>query len=62
MAADGWVEGNGHHYRWFVPHNVADLIELFGGREAFVDELDALFTAAEAHNFIAPHAVSMRAY
>ena len=56
MAAAGWVEGNGHHYRWFVPHNVADLIELFGGRAAFVHELDALFTAAEPSNFIAPHA------
>jgi len=56
MAPDGWVEGNGHHYRWFVPHNVADLIELFGGRDAFVNELDSLFTMAEANNFIAPHA------
>ncbi|MCB0132305.1 MAG: glycoside hydrolase family 92 protein, partial [Caldilineaceae bacterium] len=56
MAPAGWVEGNGHHYRWFVPHNVADLIDLFGGRAAFVDELDALFRAAAPQNFVAPHA------
>ena len=33
----GWEEGNGHQYRWYVPHDVAGLIELMGGREAFVE-------------------------
>ena len=40
MDPVGWVEGNGHHYRWYVPHDVAGLIRLFGGRENFVRELD----------------------
>jgi len=55
MASYGWVEGNGHHYRWYVPHDVDGLIGLFGGREAFVRELDELFMKAETHGFTAPH-------
>jgi predicted alpha-1,2-mannosidase len=51
----GWEEANGHQNRWYVPHNVADLIALFGGREVFVEELNALFEAAQATDFIAPH-------
>ncbi len=55
MALDGWSEGNGHHYRWHVPHDVQGLADLFGGRDIFVDELDDLFTRAEGHGFTAPH-------
>ena len=51
----GWEEANGHQNRWYVPHNVADLIALMGGREAFVAELNALFEAAEETGFVAPH-------
>lgn len=55
MSGDGWVEGNGHHYRWYVPHDVPGLIELFGGRDVFVRELDDLFRKAEAHGFTCTH-------
>ena len=55
MSPVGWEEGNGHHYRWFVPHNMADLIEMFGGRDYFVRELNHLFQAAEETSFVAPH-------
>lgn len=37
-------ENNAWVYRWDVPHNVADLIELMGGREAFVQNLEQTFT------------------
>jgi predicted alpha-1,2-mannosidase len=37
-------ENNAWIYRWDVQHNVADLIDLMGGREAFIDLLDATFT------------------
>ena len=37
-------ENNAWVYRWDVPHNVADLIELMGGREQFINNLDATFT------------------
>lgn len=56
MSGTGWGEGNGHHYRWHVPHDVPGLMELYDGREAFVQELDDLFHKAEAHNFICTHA------
>ncbi len=62
MAAYGWEEGNAHHYRWHVPHNVPKLIELFGGPQAFIEELDNLFLKAEAHDFIAPHGYHEQGY
>lgn len=36
-------ENNGWVYRWWVQHNVADLVELMGGPEEFVKELDRTF-------------------
>ncbi|MCK5461804.1 MAG: glycoside hydrolase family 92 protein, partial [Bacteroidales bacterium] len=37
-------ENNAWVYRWDVPHNIPDLIDLMGGKEAFVHQLDAMFT------------------
>lgn len=42
-ARDYYDENNGWTYRWDVVHNVADLIDLMGGREPFTENLDALF-------------------
>lgn len=42
-AREYYGENNGWVYRWDVPHNVADLIELMGGRNAFCQELDNMF-------------------
>ena len=39
-----YTEATPWHYRFFVPHDVNGLIQLFGSREAFVRELDRLFT------------------
>ena len=36
-------ENNGWVYRWDVPHNVADLIDLMGGNELFIANLDQTF-------------------
>lgn len=38
-----YTEGNAWQYSWFVPHDVAALIELMGGPERFVARLDRLF-------------------
>jgi len=38
------TEGLPFQYTFFVPHDVAGLIERVGGRAAFVDKLDRLFT------------------
>ena len=42
-AREYYGENNGWVYRWDVPHNVADLISLMGGRDAFNQELDRMF-------------------
>ena len=39
-----YTEGNAWQYSWYVPHDVQGLIELMGGRERFVEQLDQLFT------------------
>ena len=41
------TEGSPWHYTWYVPHDVAGLIELMGGREEFVKRLDVLFDEGE---------------
>lgn len=40
---DYYDENNAWTYLWDVPHNVADLVALLGGRRAFVDKLDRMF-------------------
>ena len=42
-AREYYGENNGWIYRWDVPHNISDLIELMGGAEAFCAELDRMF-------------------
>ena len=42
-ARNAYDENNGWIYRWDVQHNVADLVSLMGGPEAFVCELDRMF-------------------
>jgi predicted alpha-1,2-mannosidase len=37
-------ENNAWVYRWDVQHNIPDLINLMGGNENFVNNLDAMFT------------------
>jgi predicted alpha-1,2-mannosidase len=39
-----FIEGNAWNYSFYVPHDVARLIELMGGSQRFTERLDALFT------------------
>ncbi|KAA4627963.1 glycoside hydrolase family 92 protein [Bacteroides ovatus] len=43
-AREYYGENNGWVYRWDVPHNVADLINLMGGKEQFIANLDRTFS------------------
>jgi predicted alpha-1,2-mannosidase len=44
-----FTEGNSWQYTWFVPHDVQGLINLMGGRSAFISKLDDFFApSAEA--------------
>jgi predicted alpha-1,2-mannosidase len=42
-ARNAYDENNGWVYRWDVQHNVPDLIRLMGGKDQFVQNLDAMF-------------------
>jgi predicted alpha-1,2-mannosidase len=54
MSPKGWVEANGWHYLFWVPHDVEGLIRLMGGRRIFVQRLNDLFEKAETQGFTAP--------
>ncbi|MEO0468284.1 MAG: GH92 family glycosyl hydrolase [Bacteroidota bacterium] len=41
---DAFTEGNSLHYTWSVFQDVAGLVKLMGGKEAFAQKLDAVFT------------------
>lgn len=43
-AGRDYTEATPWHYRFFVPHDVNGMEQLFGGREEFVRQLDRLFT------------------
>ena len=43
-ARDAYDENNGWVYRWNVQHDIAGLIDLYGGKETFVKELDKTFS------------------
>lgn len=38
-----YIEANAWQYNFFVPHDVAGMIELMGGKEAFIAKLDSMF-------------------
>jgi predicted alpha-1,2-mannosidase len=40
---DAFTEGNSWHYTWSVFHDVQGLVDLMGGKRAFVDKLDTVF-------------------
>ena len=43
-ARGTYGENNAWIYRWDVQHNIPDLIQLMGGNDAFVKNLDAMFS------------------
>ncbi len=40
---DAFTEGNSWHYTWSVFHDVQGLINLMGGKQAFINKLDSVF-------------------
>jgi predicted alpha-1,2-mannosidase len=42
-ARDAYDENNGWIYRWDVPHDIHGLVELMGGPESFVNELERMY-------------------
>lgn len=55
---EAYDENNGWIYRWQVPHNIADLISLYGGKEQFCDDLLLTFSKdlkTSKNNFYGPN-------
>jgi len=50
-----FTEGNSFQYTFYVPHDVAGLIDLIGGDKAFEQRLDILFTKNLSHEKIKEH-------
>ncbi|KIY53439.1 glycoside hydrolase family 92 protein [Fistulina hepatica ATCC 64428] len=42
---NGFYESSSWEYAWFVPHDMAYLVELMGGNDTFVDRLDHFYEA-----------------
>lgn len=42
-----YTEGNAWQYNWYVPQNIPDLIQLMGGKKAFMQRLDKFFTLTD---------------
>lgn len=41
---DDYCEGNAWQWSWYVPHNVPDLVSMYGGIDSFSVKLDSLFS------------------
>ena len=48
---DAFTEGNSWHYTWSVFHDIAGLIDLMGGKEAFNSKLDSVFTVPPVFDY-----------
>ena len=51
----GFVESNSAIFTYYVPHNIEDLVDMIGGKEAFVKKLNKQFEMAAPMNFITDH-------
>jgi len=52
LGGKGWCEGNSVQYSWFVPHDVAGLIERMGGRDNFNRRLNDQFEKSVESNYV----------
>lgn len=50
---EGFIEGNSWNYSFYVPQDVAGLMECMGGDKVFVNKLDSLFTMHLDDDFFA---------
>jgi len=57
-ATSDFIEGNSWQYTWFVPHDIHALVKGMGGKAAFVNKLDTLFSASSELGVDTPMDVS----
>ena len=48
----GFIEGNAWNYGLYVPHKVADMIQMMGGKDAFSKHLDRIFNTPIEDKYI----------
>jgi predicted alpha-1,2-mannosidase len=51
----GFIEGNAWNYGLYVPQDLDNMIDMMGGKEAFVQRLDSLFTMEIEDKYIEKH-------
>lgn len=47
---DAFTEGNSWHYSWSVFHDMQGLIDLMGGKEVFISQLDKVFSLSPIYD------------
>lgn len=57
-STSDFIEGNSWQYTWFVPHDVPALVNGMGGKVAFVNKLDSLFSVSSVLDENTPEDVS----
>lgn len=51
----GFIEGNAWNYGLYVPQNIDKMVSMMGGKEAFSEHLDSLFTTEIEEKYIDKH-------
>jgi predicted alpha-1,2-mannosidase len=51
----GFIEGTSATYTFYVPQNIHDLIDAFGGNQKFAGRLNENFEKAKPYRFVTPH-------
>ena len=49
-VSNDYTEGNAWQYSLFVPHDINGLMNLYGGKEKFIERIDGLFSAKSVFN------------
>nr|MDA3881519.1 GH92 family glycosyl hydrolase [Prolixibacteraceae bacterium] len=52
---NGFIEGNGAQFTWFVPHNLSELFKLMGGADSVVNRLNREFELTREYRFCNEH-------
>lgn len=55
LYQNGYVEGNGAQFTWFVPHDLPALFTLMGGQDTAVARLNRQFELAQKYRFCDQH-------
>jgi len=55
MYDNGFIEGNGAQFTWFVPHNLPVLLELLGGPDSAANRLNKEFEKSSQFRFCNEH-------